>query len=339
MIPPKIDLADAHWFPVDLNVRERRYGFLRVDDDVLERSNFLDTRIEAPLSEAVAVAADSLHELKIASGLGWLFHTSFCGSTLLARVLHAPPCNVCLREPMVLRRLGDARHVSEPVEAFVPQVVALLSRPWHVSGRVLVKPTHAALNIATELLEVAPDSRAVVLTSALDDFLVSNLKKAPESQAKIPELAERAMKASGLYNVLPKDAFQPPDLLCAAVLQWAAQRELVANIAAGAGSSRICVIDLKYLLGNLIAITRELAEWFSLDIPADILESRCQNEAGRNAKATEKSYGTLQRAQESRLVEQMFAAELARARNWAEKNVLPFMRPEALDIASQGALN
>ena len=110
MIPPQLDLTDARWFPVDLNVRERRYGFLRIEDAVLERSSFLDTRIDAPLAQAVAVAADSLGELDVAARApAWLFHTSFCGSTLLARVLHAPPHGVCLREPMVLRRLGDAR--------------------------------------------------------------------------------------------------------------------------------------------------------------------------------------------------------------------------------------
>jgi hypothetical protein len=203
---------------------------------------------------------------------------------------------------------------------------------------VVVKPTHAALNVAADLLEASPGSRAVVLTSTLEDFLVSNLKKAPESQAKIPQLAERAMKASGFHARLPQGAFQPPDLLCAAVLQWAAQRELVADIAEGAGSSRIRVIDMGSLLEDLLATARGVATWFSLDIPASILEARCRDEAGRNAKATESSYSASQRAQESRLVEQMFAADLSRAHAWATGNVLPFMRPHALDAANHWAL-
>lgn len=338
MIPHQIDLSDAHWFPVDLHVQERRYGFLHLEDSVLERSSFLDTRIEAPLAEAVPIAADSLGDLAAADAPAWLFHTSFCGSTLLARVLHAPPHSVCLREPLALRRLGDARDAGQQLGPLVRQTAALLSRPWHAGGRVVVKPTHAALNVAADLLEATPASRAVVLTSALDDFLVSNLKKTPESQAKIPQLAERAMKASGLHSRLPPGAFEPPDLLCAAVLQWAAQRELVADIAEGAGPSRIRVIDMDSLLGDLVATARGVAEWLSLDTPAAILESRCRNEAGRNAKATESSYSASQRAQESRFVAQMFAADLSRARTWATSNVLPFMRPQALDAANHWAL-
>ncbi|MFC5577350.1 hypothetical protein ACFPOA_04885 [Lysobacter niabensis] len=338
MTPPQIDLSDARWFPVDLHTQERRYGFLRIDDGVLERSSFLDTRIDARLTDAVPVASDALGELVVASGLAWLFHTSFCGSTLLARVLHAPSYSVCLREPMVLRRLGDARHAGQKLGSLVFQSAALLSRPWHGGGRVVVKPTHAALNVAADLLEATPGSRAVVLTSTLDDFLVSNLKKTPESQAKIPQLAERAMKASGFHARLPQGAFEPPDLLCAAVLQWAAQRELVAGLADGAGASRLRVIDMDTLLDDLRATSRAVAEWLALDIPAAVLESRFRDEAGRNAKETESSYSASQRAEESRLVEQLFAGDLSRARAWAAANVLPFMRPEALDAANHWAL-
>lgn len=330
MTPPQIDLSDARWFPVDLHVQERRYGFLRLDDDVLERSSFLDTRIDAPLATAIPVPADALGEMELPSEQSWLFHTSFCGSTLLARVLHAPPHNVCLREPMVLRRLGDARHVEQAIAPLVSQATALLSRPWHAGGRVTIKPTHAALNIAVDLLDASPESRAVVLTSTLDDFLVSNLKKAPETQAKIPQLVERAMKASGFHTRLPQAAFQPPSLPCAAVLQWAAQRELVASMAENVGARRMCVVDMDRLMADLPGTVRRLAGWLSLDIPTATLESRCRNEARRNAKATETSFSASQRSQEARLVEQMFSTELSQARGWAASYVLPFMRSQAL---------
>lgn len=338
MIAANIDPRDARWFPVDLRVQERRYGFLHIDEAVLERSSFLDTRIEAPLTDAIPLDADSLGDLRVSDRLNWLFHTSFCGSTLLARVLHVPPHVVCLREPLLLRRLGDAQHAGQSAGMLVKQATALLSRPWHPGGAVIVKPTHAALNVAAALLNASTGSRALVLTSTLDDFLVSNLKKNPESQAKIPNLVERAMQASGFHARLPRVAFQPPDVLCAAALQWAAQRELVANIAEAAGPGRILVLGLERLLADLIGTVRDLAEWYALDIPPTVLESRCQSEAARNAKATENTYSASQRAAESRFVEQMFADELSRARIWTADNVLPFMRPEAMEAGNQWAI-
>lgn len=334
MTCPIFDLSDPSWFPVDLHVEERRYGFLHIDSSVLERSAFLDTRIEAPLGEAVAVSAEALGQPAVRDTIGWLFHTSFCGSTLLARVLGVSPFTMSLREPMVLRRLGDARHLRQPLSGLVGQVAALLSRPWPSGGRVVVKPTHVALNIANDLLAETPGSRAIVITSELDDFLVSNLKKSRDSQAKIPHLAERAMQASGLHGRLPAAAFQPPDIACAAVLQWAAQRELIADIAACTGRERLRVLHMDELLLDLTAAAVEAAEWLALGIPPHVLAVRCASEGRRNAKATETSYGAAQRRDEAKLVQDTYSDVLARARAWADANVLPYMRAQARDRQS-----
>ncbi|MFC5569762.1 hypothetical protein ACFPN1_06775 [Lysobacter yangpyeongensis] len=329
-----IDLHDPHWFPVDLSVRERRYAFLRLDESVVEASSFLDTRIGAPLSHAVPCPVEAADDLPVSPRVGWLLHTSYCGSTLLARVLHTPPYNTCLREPLVLRRLGDARHESQQIDRVTGPTIALLSRPWHAGGSVVIKPTHAALNAATQMMSAAPGSRALLLTSSLDDFLVSNLKKSAESQAKIPQLAERAVQASRFDLLLPATAFDPPDMLCAAVIQWAAQRELARQIAAEVGSERFRVADMSMLLSDLQATALAAARWLQLDIPETELRSRCMLEGGRNAKATDAAYSAAQRAEDARFLERRFGAAIARAKEWAERHILPHMHPQAIDAAS-----
>jgi hypothetical protein len=333
-----VDLNDAHWFPVDLHVREGRFAFLRLDERVLETSSFLDTRIEAPLAEALAGPADAASDLPVSPRVSWLLHTSFCGSTLLARILHAPPHSTCLREPLVLRRLGDARHASQAIEGVIGPAVALLARPWHEGGRVVIKPTHAALNVAADLLAQTPASPALVLTSSLDDFLVSNLKKPAESQAKIPLLAERAVQASGFHVRLPPAAFDPPDLLCAAVIQWAAQRELLRQIIGAAGPARMRVVDMSTLLADLPGVAAAAARWLQLDIPDAELHASCLREGGRNAKATEAAYSPGQRAEDSRYLERTFAPVIARAKDWAATHVLPHLHPQALNAASSWSL-
>lgn len=328
-----IDLHDAHWFPVDLNVQEKLYAFLRLDEQILESSSFLDTRIEAALSDAVALPVDHATPLPITACVGWLFHTSFCGSTLLARILHAPPYNTCLREPLVLRRLGDARHANQQLDAVITPTIALLSRPWNSGASVVIKPTHATLNVAEDMMATTPGSRAVVMTSSLDDFLISNLKKPAESQAKIPMLAERAVQASGFHSRLPPTAFDPPDLLCAAVIQWAAQRELVTQIVEAIGPGRVRVLDMSALLEDLEGNATKVARWLQLDIPAAELLARCRREGSRNAKATESPYSAGQRAEDSRYLQNRYAPVLIRAREWAAQYVLPYMHPHALGTA------
>ena len=322
---PPSRAADARWFPVDLHVPDRHFEMATLDVDVLERSTFLDTRLDAALGSVEQVPAARLAALPSPERPpAWLFHTSFCGSTLLARAVHLPAHQVALKEPLVLRRLGDARHAGWSIDGLCGTTVRLLSRPWSEGGGVLVKATHAALNIAPELLDLSPGSRAVLLTSTLDDFLVSNLKKTAETQAKVPALAERALTAGTLHRRLPANALQPPDVLCAVALQWAAQRDLLASLVRGYGE-RVRVLDFATLADDPEDTVAACARWWRLPAPETAVRERTREVAHRNAKAMSVEYSARQRAQEARMVEERFGAELARAREWAERFVLPFL--------------
>ena len=324
------DLADPHWFPVDLHVPDRRFGLLHLADDLIDRASFLDTRLEAPLGEAIQLAAASLPERGAPDArIGWLFHTSFCASTLLARALHLSPFAIALKEPLVLRRLSDARKSGWSVAGLLETSVALLGRPWHPGGAVVVKPTHVALNIAVSLLEATPTSRAVILTSSLDDFLISNLKKLPDSQAKIPILVDRALRATTFGERLSQAAHQPPDLVCAAGLQWAAQRELVMDVVDAAGPTRIRTLDADTLLADLAGQVWQCAQWLQLPLPRERLAAHTASVAARNAKATWAPYGPQVRAQEAHAVAAGHRDQLRAAHTWLDAHVLPVMRLQA----------
>lgn len=325
-----VELADARWFAVDLHVPDRRFAMRFLDDSVIERSSFLDTRIEAPPGESQPLPVSDAEAA--AAGLprarvGWIFHTSFCASTLLARCLHLAPFTVALKEPLVLRRLSDARHAGWSIEGLVAPSLALLARPWHPGGAVVIKPTHVALNVAAELMAATPDSRAVIATSSLADFLVSNLKKPPESQAKIPLLVERAMRASGFGERLSPVGRQPPDLVCAAGLQWAAQQEEVRALIDAVGSARVRVLDMQPMLGDLVGAVASCAAWLQLAVPADALARHVREVGQRNAKAIEVPMDAQRRAYEAGIVVQRHREALQRASEWLQAHVLPAMRP------------
>jgi hypothetical protein len=320
------DLADPHWFPVDLDVRGRRYAFLRLDDEVLTKSAFLDNRIDADLSDSRPVLLDDIPGGIPAGHVGWLFHTSFCCSTLLARILHFPRHQVCLKEPLVLRRLGDARYEGQEAGPLVSTTVRLLARPWDDGASVVIKPTHAALNIAADLLRETPAARAVVLTSTLEDFLVSNLKKTRETQSKIPQLADRALRAVASRLRFPEEAYSPPDLLCVAALQWAAQQELIRDIQEGAGPQRVWILEQGELLADIPRMAEQVVQWLGLRVPQADFAAHASAISQHNAKAPEIEYGAEKRQAESRMITNMFSQELGRALQWAERNLLPYMR-------------
>lgn len=302
--------------------------------EVLDRSAFLDSRIEAPLREASSVAVDVVAQAALpeAAPLAWLFHTSFCCSTLLARMLHVPPCQVVLKEPLVLRRLGDARHAGWPLDGLVDPSVRLLSRPWHPCPAVVIKPTHAALNIAVELLDASPGSRGVILTSSLEDFLISNLKKTPETLAKVPALAERALQAGSFHARLPADALAPPDLLAAVALQWAAQRELCTDIATAVGPQRLRFLDAAALLDDVQATAWQCVQWLRLPVPRALLVPRVAESSQRHAKARAAPYDPGDRAADARLIRARFGSEIAAVMRWFDRLVMPAMREDALVV-------
>jgi hypothetical protein len=326
--PPRAaDLVDPRWFAVDLHVPERWFAMLRVDDEVIARSSFLDNRIEAPLGDASPMpVADAPPDLPRAP-VGWLFHTSFCASTLLARALHVAPHAVALKEPFVLRRLSDARHAGRALDGLIAPSVAMLARPWHPGGAVVIKPTHVALSLAVDLLDATPGSRAVIATCSLEEFLISNLKKPPASQAKIAVLAERMLRASGFAARLSPAALQPPDTLCAAGLQWAATRELVHDVVAAAGPERVRVLDMQPLLDDLPATAAACARWLGLPTPPATQLAHAAAVGTRNAKALDVPYGRERRAYEADIVVQHHGALLRHAAAWTRTHVVPAMRP------------
>jgi len=323
------DLTDPHWFPVDLHVPDRRFGMLPLSEELIERESFLDVRLDAPLADAIQIPAASVPTSGLRTArIGWLFHTSFCGSTLLARALHLEPYTVALREPMVLRRLSDARKSSWSVDGLLEASVAMLGRPWHEGGAVLIKPTHVAMNVAGKLLKAAASSRGIILTSSVDEFLISNLKKTPESQAKIPVLADRALRETTFRTRLKPAALQPPDLICAAGLQWAAQRELMEDIVQ-AWPRRVRALDMSTLMADVAACVWQCAEWLQLTIPREALAAHTALVAAHNAKALGVAYGPEARASEAAQVGAKHRDELAHARAWLDAHVLPAMRPAA----------
>lgn len=335
MNPAEFDrrFENARWFPVDLGVRRRDYMCLRIDESVLERSVFIDSRIQAPIADAERINADRIDVERLPQGpVGWIWHTSFCGSSLLARCLHVPPYQVSLKEPSILRRLGDGRLNGFDI-GDGPQVSArLLARPWHNDGAVVIKPTHAALGVSTELMDTLPASRAVLLTSELEDFLVSNIKKSAETRADIGTLANRALRALGASFPIEPEARSPPDFLCAAALQWAAQRELVLNLMTRWGFDRVRSLAAERLYADVAGCVQAVQAWLRLTAPTTAIADRVQAVGDRHAKDFERTFDGAFRKRQEAYFRAQHAAVVDRAIRWAERLLLPCMHADALQL-------
>lgn len=310
-----VDPTDARWFPFDLDLATSRVRFLRVPPAVLDESVFLDHRIALAGREPVDVARDGL-TLPPPATPGWLFHTSFCCSTLLARALHASPAVEVLKEPFALRRLSDARHGGTPVDDWIGPVARLLARPWHADSRTVIKPTHVALNLAPALLAAMPGAPAVLLHSGLGDFIVSNLKKPPETKDKVGRLAARLVADAGWPPTVLERAGVAAGWAGLVAAQWLATMAL-AGAALAAAPDRVLPLRDRDLLADVPGQAARVAAHLGLPATPTAIAARAAAEAMRHAKATDVAYDAARREREASMLRERFASMIDAAIGWA----------------------
>jgi len=250
------------WHLYDLDMQRGEMRFLEARPETFRVSAFLDTRI-AYTGDQVhgfpldAIAAALQQHPVPRRDVAFLFHTSFCCSSLLARSLQREHQMLALREPWVLRRLGDLkRGVLAHAQAWYPQgpalldlALQLLSKTWEESEAVLIKPTNVSNNLADDLLSLRPDAPGLLLYSDLESFLVSNLKKTADTQQKLPAMVQ-IFDQDTRYGEQLGVSLAGLDLLQAVVVVWHAQRiQWQALLAASAGA-RLRTLDSAVLLAR-----------------------------------------------------------------------------------------
>lgn len=321
-------------FPVDLDVGRRELLVADVAVEAIERAAFLDSRFDFDPSTSVREPLDLT--ATVGGPVHWLFHTSFCCSTLLSRMVERAGSRVVLREPLVLRRLADARAGGGATTALLPSVVERLAAPWRGHRDVVIKPTHAALNLAAGLLDARPDAKGVVISSSLRDFLVSNIKKTPETQAKVGALVDRALRSGSFRHRVDSGKLRPPDWLSLVGLQWAAQRELIVDAWLQRPDS-LMAVDSDQLLEEPVGVVATCLDWWGLAFDREALPGHVGSVRSVHAKAPSRPYDGSARHAEARLVAEAYAGQLEAALSWLEAHVLPLMRAEAVSFARLGA--
>ena len=190
-------IRSPHWLLHDLDLAEGRLVFLPVARTALQRAAFLDDR--RPFAEGPAATCTIDEALAAAEDLPkapdrFLFHMSFCGSTLLARILDRPTHAFVLREPNILVQLADwkaaqAREGREDAR-FRPTValaLAGLRARWRPDEPVLIKPSNWVNNLLAELL--AGDARAACIQIEARPFLRAVFRGGRERMAFTARLA------------------------------------------------------------------------------------------------------------------------------------------------------
>jgi hypothetical protein len=176
----------------------------------------------------------------------FLFHSAFCGSTMLARALDRPGIAMGISEPLTIndvvgfrRRGADPRAVARTADA----ALRVLARPFGAGEAVIVKPSNIINPLAELLMALRPQVKAVFLYAPLDTFLISVARKGLHCRLWVRELLEGYLREGFVdLGFAPEDYFRQSDLQVAAV-GWLAQHAYFANLAGKLGEGRIATLD------------------------------------------------------------------------------------------------
>ena len=325
---------DPSWFP--FNYIEERDSFRcgKVDLVTIGQTSFMDRRM--PHDPGTDIFIDARPELwRLPPGdPSLLFHTAFCGSTLLARALHSPPRAVALKEPSVLVDLSAASlrpgeiHPDQ-LDARLQVAVDLLSRAWSTGGRVLIKPTNQVNRLVSIILRARPTARALFLHSTLEDFLVSCLKKMPLAESRIRWMAQHLLVGTDLCERLKINPFQAFNLPESCVLTWYAQVEHFTKAIHNDATDNIRTLEFKVLLNRSVACVKAAAEWLKLEIPVAGFNDRVAGTFRLDSKSTGRGFDQRARAAESDAVLAVYGELISRTLRWAHDEIQPHAYSQA----------
>ncbi len=270
--------ADPAWLPHRIDTATRQVEFIRVERDSLADRGFLAERDPGPTGR-VLLSWDEVAAMRPANGpLHFVFHTAFCRSTLLVRVLDLPGVAAGLNEPGIIASMVNAGAKAAMLHK---PLLDLLSRPHAPGETIFVKSTNHANSLMPALLTARPDARAVLMTNALPAFLNSVARKGMMGRRWGRQLFLEIQGYAGMdFGMDGRESFAMTDLQAAGLAWFLAQRWFHAHLnggVTGVSPDRLRVLDSDRFIGQREAMLRALLEFTGVD--------RARDNAARMAKS------------------------------------------------------
>ena len=325
MTLPRFDFADPGAFPWDYDDARDEWLVMPLTAAQVGAAPFLDERAGVKTADAARVADADIAIPPGAKPPGaWLFHTAFCGSTLLARALHEAPRAMALKEPIVLTTLTRMSLQRSPgVDPLLRRALALLGRRWSPDGAVLVKPTNLVNRLIPQILAASPDARAVLLYASLREFLLSCFKKLPQAEVAVRWMAQVLIRDTRLQSRLGLRGDEPFNLVESCVLTYYAQLEVYTRMLDADAGDRLRTLDMRAMLADPPGTVAACAGFMGLPGALENLGARVASEFARDSKKSSREFDAGQREREKSALEGKYGPVIEHALAWSREVVEP----------------
>jgi hypothetical protein len=318
--PSARDVArDPDWLPHTYDVAGENLTLVHVPRDARQELTFLTAKHFAERftkgSFPVGSIASELSGVEQAP-MHFIFHTAFCGSTLLAKALTIPSVAEALREPDVLVNLANRLTRSDDAanRQRLELVLKLLERPLAPSEAVIIKWTNFANRLVEPVLAMRPSSRAVLMYSDAQTLLRSLLKRGLWGRRHGRQLYLQLSSWSGIdFGLDPAEMFELTDLQVAS-LAWLMQIAHFDAVARTFGPERVMLLETAQFTNSPAAALRNVLTFFGLD-------SSAADEIAAGAVFSQHSkfkvgYGRQQREEDHSAIDQAHGEELGMVVQW-----------------------
>lgn len=314
---------DAEWLAHRYVESEDRVRFVRVPRGRHAEIPFLtDARLGDTGPTHELPAAECLRDAH-PGPTRFVFHSAFCGSTMLVRAFDRPGLAMGLSEPVILNDVvGFRRRGAEPraVARTADLAARLLARPFGANEAVVIKPSNVVNPLAELLLALRGEARAIFLFAPLETFLLSVARKGLECRLWVRELAEGYL-AEGYLAPLgfgPAELFRQTDLQIAAI-GWLAQQLHFTRLAAKIGVERLRFLDSETMTANPAAAVAGVAAHFGLNLGEGEAAEIGAGPAFTRHSKTGGSYSAADRGADYAAARSAYGEEIAMVLVWAEK--------------------
>lgn len=318
----QFDLADAEWLAHRHVEPDDAVRFVRVPRATHAQVPFLTDACLGVPGPAIDVPVATCLRDTVPGPLHLLFHSAFCGSTMLVRALDRPGVAMGLSEPVILndvvgmrRRGGDPRAVARIADA----ATRLLGRPFVSGEAVIVKPSNIINPLAELLLALRADARAIFLYAPLETFLISVVRKGLACRLWVRELAEGYL-VEGYLNPLgltAGDLLRQTDLQVAAV-GWLAQHGAFARLAEKLGPQRLRTLDSEKLTADPLAAIAAVGGHFGLALDAGMVAEIAGGPAFSRHSKSGTAYSAQARKMDYAAARAAHGEEIDQVLAWAE---------------------
>jgi hypothetical protein len=324
-------LAAPEWFPDAIYVDRGLLDCYRVDRRLLTDSPFLDQRMTAHAlgREQARFSHAELAPLAATArtgDIGFIFHTSFCRSTLMAQALHVDGLSFTLKEPSILLSLAESIRYTqalrdpEKIRVVLPAMLQLVTGLVAPHEKTIIKPTNFANNLLPHVAETG--ARILLMYSDLRSYLVSILKYGEQGRAFTRQLYVRLIQDCDEFaRSDPRKTLLLTDLQIAALV-WQQQMSLFTRVLESAPDGQVYTLASDDFGAHQQAVLAEVFRFFSIPVTDAQLQQVLAGPVFQQHSKSGQSIDNQQIQRKSREIAERHQEELDSTLQWAQTTVL-----------------